>query len=248
MPAGAALITQGLAPRICGAFGLAYVFPPSGLCTTENGAVSGILRDHGGREDEDALLVWTFVFSIAARFALSAVAPVAAADVNPVYKAPAPAIAPFNWNGFYVGANVGGAWASNTVNQSNLVKSGDRDFNVTSSGVVGGGQFGYNRVAAPNGLLGVEADVSGADLNGGPYGRRAHTGGTDGRAGNQPDPDAVTNPDSGVKFNEKIDAFGTVRGRVGYVKQLVVLRQRRIGNGVGQMRQYQFADPREGSL
>jgi hypothetical protein len=135
-------------------------------------------------------LVSTFVSSVAGMFVLSTVAPVAAADLNPAYKAPVPAIAPFNWNGFYLGANVGGAWASNAVDQSNLVKNGNRDFNVTSSGVVGGGQFGYNLVAAPNWLLGVEADVSGADLNG-----------------------AVTNPDSGVKFNEKIDAFRTVRGR-----------------------------------
>jgi hypothetical protein len=59
-------------------------------------------------------LVWTVVSSVTGIFALSIVAPVAAADLNPVYKAPA--IAPaFNWNGFYVGANVGGAWTSNTV-------------------------------------------------------------------------------------------------------------------------------------
>jgi outer membrane immunogenic protein len=149
---------------------------------------------HGGVRIKTRYLVSTFVSSVAGMLVLSAVAPVAAADLNPVYKAPVPAIAPFNWNGFYLGANVGGAWASNAVSQSNLVKNGNRDFNVTSSGVVGGGQFGYNLVAAPNWLLGVEADVSGADLNG-----------------------ATTNPDSGVKFNEKIDAFGTVRGRVGYV-------------------------------
>jgi outer membrane immunogenic protein len=145
-------------------------------------------------------LVSTFVSSVVAGiFALSTVAPVAAADLNPVYKAPVPAIAPFNWNGFYVGANLGGAWTSDAVTQSDLAGNFFRSLTVTSSGVVGGGQFGYNWVATPNWLLGVEADVSGADLNG--------------TEANQPASAAIGH----VQFNEKIDAFGTVRGRVGYV-------------------------------
>jgi outer membrane immunogenic protein len=138
-------------------------------------------------------LVSAFVSSVAGVFVLSTAAPVAAADLNPVYKAPVPAIAPaFNWNGFYVGANLGGAWASDTVTQSTAVAPFSNT-KVTSSGVVGGGQVGYNWVAAPNWLLGVEADVSGADLNGTATYRNF------------------------AQFNEKIDAFGTARGRVGYV-------------------------------
>jgi outer membrane immunogenic protein len=136
-------------------------------------------------------LVSTFVSAIAGVFALAGAA--SAADLSPVYKAPPAVVAPaFNWNGFYVGANLGGAWASDTVTQSTRV-SPFSSTNVTSSGVVGGGQLGYNWVALPNWLLGVEADVSGADLNGtATYSNRA-------------------------QFNEKVDAFGTVRGRVGYV-------------------------------
>jgi outer membrane immunogenic protein len=115
------------------------------------------------------------------------------ADLSPVYKAPVPAIAPaFNWNGFYVGANLGGAWASDTVTQSSLLRSFSNT-KVTSSGVVGGGQVGYNWVALPNWLLGIEADVSGTSLSG--------TATYHGLA----------------QFNEKIDAFGTARGRIGYV-------------------------------
>jgi outer membrane immunogenic protein len=49
-------------------------------------------------------------------------------------------------------------------------------------------------VAAPNWLLGVEADVSGADLNG-----------------------AAKNVAGIAQVNEKINAFGTARGRLGYV-------------------------------
>jgi outer membrane immunogenic protein len=100
----------------------------------------------------------------------------------------------FNWNGFYVGANVGGAWASETaVAPSNLVLVAP-SLKITSSGFVGGGQFGYNWMAAPNWLFGVEADVSGADQHG-----------------------SVINPSGTTLFDEKIDAFGTARGRVGYV-------------------------------
>jgi outer membrane immunogenic protein len=133
-------------------------------------------------------LVSAFVSTMAGASAVAGSA--WAADLNPVYKAPVPAFAPaFNWNGFYVGANLGGAWASDTATQANQVQ-----LKQTSSGVAGGGQVGYNWVALPNWLLGVEADVSGADLNG-----------------------SATNPIGSNRFNEKIDAFGTVRGRVGYV-------------------------------
>lgn len=117
------------------------------------------------------------------------VAPVTAADLGPVYKGSAPA---FNWNGFYIGADVGGAWTGNTVTQSDLT-SPFSTTNVSSSGVVGGGHVGYNWQAAPNWLLGIEADVSGADLKGsGFYGPL-------------------------VRFDEKVNAFGTARGRLGYV-------------------------------
>jgi outer membrane immunogenic protein len=123
--------------------------------------------------------------------ALAGLAPAGAADLGPAYKGPL--IAPsFNWNGFYAGVNLGGAWASDTVVQSNLAAPFSNT-KVTSSGVVGGGQLGFNWVAMPNWLLGIEADVSGADLNGtATYNNRA-------------------------QFNEKVDAFGTVRGRLGYV-------------------------------
>jgi outer membrane immunogenic protein len=65
------------------------------------------------------------------------------------------------------------------------------------SGVVGGGQIGYNWQFAPNWLLGVEADVSGANLT---------------------DDQTTTSPAGAVvNWHDKIDVFGTVRGRLGYV-------------------------------
>jgi outer membrane immunogenic protein len=134
---------------------------------------------------------------------VAAAASAAGADLStaPTYKAP-PAPAPYyDWNGFYAGVNVGGAWTSDSLHQTG-VPTGPRGADVraatNSSGVVGGGQLGYNWVAAPNWLLGVEADVSGADLRG------AGTG-------------IAGNGLASTSWTEKVDAFGTARGRLGYV-------------------------------
>jgi outer membrane immunogenic protein len=123
--------------------------------------------------------------------ALTSVAPALAADLSSEFKAP-PMAPAFNWGGFYAGLDLGGALASDTVVQSTRVEPFSST-KVSSSGVVGGGQLGFNWVPTPNWLLGVEADVSGADLNG--------------------TATYIGKP----QFNEKVDAFGTARGRAGYV-------------------------------
>ena len=69
---------------------------------------------------------------------------------------------------------------------------------ISSAGVAGGGQLGFNWLPMPNLLLGAEVDVMGADLNG--------TTTTTGVLG-------VAH----VGWNEKVDVFGTARGRLGYV-------------------------------
>jgi outer membrane immunogenic protein len=107
-----------------------------------------------------------------------------------------PVVAPlgYNWNGFYIGAHLGGAWESRDFTQTfGIVETG----NHKPSGIMGGGQIGYNWQFAPNWLLGVEADVSGADLT--------HTVST-----TSVGPAVVT-------WTDKLDLFGTVRGRLGYV-------------------------------
>ena len=66
-------------------------------------------------------------------------------------KAPAYAAAPFssyNWNGVYVGANLGYQWGKVT----NWAGG-------SPSGVMGGGQVGYNWQVHPNWVLGLEADL-----------------------------------------------------------------------------------------
>src|ERR1700676_1397788 len=101
---------------------------------------------------------------IAATIAFTALAvPALAADL-PVRPYAPPVVAPlsYNWNGFYIGAHLGGAWERRDFTQTfGIVETG----NHKPSGIMGGGQIGYNWQFAPNCLLGVEADVSGADLS-----------------------------------------------------------------------------------
>ena len=62
-----------------------------------------------------------------------------AADV--VRPVPYPLALPvYNWTGFYIGANLGGAWASGTLSDSFTGGS----VSASSSGVIDGGQLGYN--------------------------------------------------------------------------------------------------------
>src|SRR5215475_1972106 len=56
--------------------------------------------------------------------------------VPPVYAPP-----PFSWTGFYVGGNIGGAWANRDVTDTFL----GVNLNSGNNGVfIGGGQVGYN--------------------------------------------------------------------------------------------------------
>jgi len=117
--------------------------------------------------------------------------------VQPVYKAPtAPAPLVYDWRGFYVGGHVGGASSKIDSTAIDIATGLATGTNSTSpSSVFGGGQAGYNFLVAPNWLLGVEADVSGASF-------RSNI--TETVAG------------STITDGHKNDLFGTARGRVGY--------------------------------
>ncbi len=93
------------------------------------------------------------------------------------------------WNGPYVGINGGYAWGGN----SDLIVSGYNDPSFAPNGWFGGGQIGYNWQGMwhPNLVLGIEADIDGADITG------SKTVGT-------------------ATAKDSLDWFGTVRGRVGY--------------------------------
>ena len=83
---------------------------------------------------------------------------VQAADLGggPVYPYPQAPYAPlpFSWTGFYVGANLGGAWGNSTLTEDLTGASWD----TNASGVAGGFQAGYN-YQFNNIVLGAEWNI-----------------------------------------------------------------------------------------
>jgi outer membrane immunogenic protein len=136
--------------------------------------------------------------------------PAAAADMAvrapaPAYKAPPPIVV-YNWSGFYVGGHAGYAWMDSTdqiVGFDAASAAFLANNQVTTSiplrpkGVIGGAQAGFNW-QAPGSIWvwGLEADISGTGL------RNSST--LDLFASGRP-----------MTADEKLDWFGTVRGRVG---------------------------------
>ena len=93
--------------------------------------------------------------------------------VRPV-KAPAPAAAVFSWTGFYIGANVGGAWATDDTTWTSagfgggafpVVLDAAGTGGINTSGVTAGGQIGFNYQVSPFAVLGAEADIAYTDLS-----------------------------------------------------------------------------------
>src|SRR6478735_3829296 len=83
-----------------------------------------------------------------------------AADLRrPAYTPPPPPPV-YSWTGFYIGGNLGGAWARGSVNDSlfGLSASSDR------SGFIGGGQLGVNYQFS-NIVLGAEWDFDWTSLD-----------------------------------------------------------------------------------
>jgi outer membrane immunogenic protein len=160
-------------------------------------------------------------------FALSGLA--FAADI--ALKAPAPSPAPvYNWTGWYVGVNAGASFGHvntdfNNANYTFTVPGlapqvatfPGAGFSDTAQpdGFMGGGQIGYNWQFSPIWVAGFEADFQGAlerdsahlsqPLGSLPIFENANT------SGNRVEAAAVTD------YTTKIEWFGTVRVRAGYV-------------------------------
>jgi opacity protein-like surface antigen len=66
----------------------------------------------------------------------------------------------YNWTGFYIGGNLGGAWESTTIDDSFFGVS----FSNNRSGFVGGGQVGYNWQLSPQWVIGIEGTFDGTDI------------------------------------------------------------------------------------
>ena len=155
------------------------------------------------------------LFGMAAAAWLLATGAFAADLPIPYTRAPMFVEPVFNWTGFYVGGNIGYSWGrssdtstlTNTAGTALLTSTGTTDLN----GVVGGGQIGYNW-QIQNWVWGLEADIQGTNEKGTrnficPAGVCI------------PTPPAILAPVAGiavpVALNQKIDWFGTVRGRAG---------------------------------
>ncbi len=114
--------------------------------------------------------------------------------------APAPE---FNWTGFYIGANGGYGldhfafpyWFYFADGATALGRSG-----ITSSGGLLGGQIGFNYQLSNlpfigHAVVGIEADEQWSDINGSTY---------------------ITNGSVGGTIGTRFENFGTLRARVGY--------------------------------
>jgi outer membrane immunogenic protein len=151
--------------------------------------------------------------SLAATGAFAADLPARTYTKAPVYVEPV-----FNWTGFYVGGNLGYSWGnsdnSTTITRFNtgLPLPGTLNGTNTSSnnvnGVIGGGQFGHNW-QMQNWLFGLEADIQGS-------GERGSSAITCVRCSDD-NADIVTN------LTQRLDWFGTVRGRIGALVTPTVL-------------------------
>jgi outer membrane immunogenic protein len=143
----------------------------------------------------------------------------------PVYMPPLPPL--YSWTGWYVGLNAGGGWGNNGAIDNTLISSAcsiafpgacaatvpvmnaniPGQFDTHQSGFIGGGQIGYNWQFAPAWVAGIEADFQGANIKGDANfasGSLAIPGFTN----------ILTLSGTG---SQKLDWFGTLRGRLGWL-------------------------------
>jgi outer membrane immunogenic protein len=113
----------------------------------------------------------------------------------------------YNWTNWYIGLNVGGSWGHQ---HTSLTGFGTNSLSL--DGVIGGGQLGYNWQAMGSPwVFGIEADIQGSDEhnNNGAFGLPAV-------ACNPLAAGCFPTPASAIAYQDKLEWFGTVRGRIGY--------------------------------
>jgi outer membrane immunogenic protein len=139
-------------------------------------------------------------------------------------KAPAVAVDPgYNWSGFYAGLNIGYGWGRSATT-TDFIDSGGGALLSSSAGkfdlngVTGGGQIGYNWQRDMF-VVGFEADFQGGGQKGSfdALCAGAPAGLQDGVCTPGHRGDNTFDPALPVAFNlaQKLDWFGTVRGRLG---------------------------------
>jgi outer membrane immunogenic protein len=172
---------------------------------------------------------------VAAVASLVATSALAADMPAPVYtKAPIIPVVVYDWTGFYIGGNIGYSWgrSSTDLGFSNSTGGGllatPGTFNM--DGVIGGGQIGYNW-QRDKWVFGLEADIQGSGQQGSMTGVCPGNTTVFTRASNTTAAAVAGTCSAGFfgdtgNFNvggfpvtdtlsQKLDWFGTVRGRVG---------------------------------
>jgi outer membrane immunogenic protein len=163
-----------------------------------------------------------FGLGIASALFVGSFGSVLAADM-PMKAPPPPPVVIYNWTGFYVGVSGGYAWSHDAdidlASVPGLVPGGIDAFAIASAqsipsalntqarGFIFGGQAGYNYQSG-RWVIGVEADLSATNING-----SATQNGT-ALVVNYPARNLFAN--TTATGGQKLDFFGTVRGRFGF--------------------------------
>jgi len=187
-----------------------------------------ILRQHGA----DSILITGIVrgramiaraiggIVLAAFVSGSAIA--AGLPLKAVRKAPPP-VTTYSWSGFYIGGHVGGAasddWTSTFIGMfqgqpdPNNFGALPNSFVQKGSGIIAGGQIGYNWQFAPFFVAGVEADLSYLHI-------RTFSEATPLRLSGLPFAITCSGPGGACTtfMTRGLDWLGTVRGRIGVAR------------------------------
>lgn len=130
-----------------------------------------------------------------------------AADLPSIKSAPVAPVPIHTWSGLYAGLNVGYGFGNNALEQGSMVEYPNGKYlgfwnkNQSPTGVVGGGQIGYNYQVNPWLVVGGEADIQASDMN---SSRSYYTTGV-----------AYSIDRIFINTANSIDWFGTARGRIG---------------------------------
>jgi outer membrane immunogenic protein len=150
----------------------------------------------GEKHGMKQLLRLTILFCSCAALALTVVAGPEPISSGKEMKQVAPAPLPeCNWTGFYLGLNVGGQWGHSEDKDLDGYNFTDKPWGYDESGVIAGGQIGYN--FQWNWLvLGIEGDLGYMNLDG---------------SGVEPG-----SPGDDTRGVSNSDFYTTIRGRLGF--------------------------------